>query len=95
MSDATAKLDPTPSQTVGPFFGYGLPFPGGGDVAPAGHPDAVTVHGFVYDGEGLPIPDAVMDFWQAAPGWSAREDASDTAFDTDHVAVATHGAIAQ
>lgn len=63
-------LEPTPSQTVGPFFGYGLPFPGGGDVAPAGHPDALTVHGFVYDGEGRPIPDAVLDFWQAAPDGS-------------------------
>jgi len=64
------KLEPTPSQTVGPFFGYALPFPGGPDVAPAGHPDAITVHGYVYDGEGRPIPDAVLDFWQAAPDGS-------------------------
>ena len=64
------SLEPTPSQTVGPFFGYALPFPGGADVAPAGHPDAITVHGYVYDGEGNPIPDAILDFWQAAPDGS-------------------------
>ena len=64
------KLDPTPSQTVGPFFGYAMPFPGGPDVAPAGHPGAITVHGYVYDGEGRPIPDAILDFWQAAPDGS-------------------------
>jgi protocatechuate 3,4-dioxygenase alpha subunit len=64
------RLEPTPSQTVGPFFGYALPFPGGADLAPAGHPDAITVHGYVYDGEGRPVPDAILDFWQAGPDGS-------------------------
>lgn len=58
---------PTPSQTVGPFYGYALPFTGGGDLAPPGHPDAITVHGVVYDGAGQPIPDALLEFWQADP----------------------------
>ena len=49
---------PTPSHTVGPFFGFALPFPGGGDVAPAGRTDTVTVHGSVLDGAGEPVPDA-------------------------------------
>lgn len=39
--------NPTPSQTVGPFYGYALPFPGGGEVAPVGHPDTITLHGYV------------------------------------------------
>ncbi len=60
-------LPPTPSQTVGPFYGYALPFPGGGDIAPAGHPEAITVHGFVYDGAGAPVPDALVEIWQADP----------------------------
>ncbi|WP_066937347.1 protocatechuate 3,4-dioxygenase subunit alpha [Microtetraspora fusca] len=58
---------PTPSQTVGPFFGYALPFPGGGDLVPPGHPRAITVHGAVLDGAGQPIPDALLEFWQADP----------------------------
>ncbi|MER0242443.1 protocatechuate 3,4-dioxygenase subunit alpha [Streptomyces sp. HSW2009] len=61
---------PTPSQTVGPFYGYALPFPGGPQPAPPGHADAVTVHGAVYDGAGQPIPDALVEFWQAAPDGS-------------------------
>ena len=54
---------PTPSQTVGPFYGYALPFPGGGDLAGGG----ITVHGYVYDGAGEPVPDALLEFWQADP----------------------------
>lgn len=61
---------PTPSQTIGPFYGYALPFPGGGEVAPLGHPAAITVHGRVYDGAGEPVPDALVETWQAAPDGS-------------------------
>lgn len=64
------RLSPTPSHTVGPFYGYALPFPGGGDLAPAGHPDAITVHGRVHDGEGAPVPDALVELWQAGPDGS-------------------------
>ncbi|MET9174052.1 protocatechuate 3,4-dioxygenase subunit alpha [Streptomyces misionensis] len=58
---------PTPSHTVGPFYGYALPFPGGEDIAPAGHPDTVTLHGYVYDGEGRPLPDALLELWGPDP----------------------------
>lgn len=58
---------PTPSHTVGPFYGYALPFPDGGDIAPAGHPGKITLHGCVYDGAGVPVPDAILEFWQADP----------------------------
>ncbi|GGV82151.1 MULTISPECIES: protocatechuate 3,4-dioxygenase subunit alpha [Streptomyces] len=60
-------VPPTPSQTVGPFYGYALPFRGGEDVAPLGHPDTVTVHGYVTDGEGRPLPDALLEVWGPAP----------------------------
>ena len=63
----TSQLPPTPSQTIGPFYGFALPFTGGGEPAPVGHPDTITVHGRVYDGDGQPVPDALLDFWQAAP----------------------------
>ncbi|MET9800554.1 protocatechuate 3,4-dioxygenase subunit alpha [Streptomyces sp. NPDC006368] len=72
---------PTPSHTVGPFHGYALPFPDGGDIAPAGHPDTVTVHGRVLDGEGMPVPDALIEIWGPGPdgvlphkGGSMRRD---------------------
>lgn len=67
---APGELRPTPSQTVGPFYGYALPFAGGGDIAPAGHPDAVVLHGYVLDGAGQPVPDALLEVWQPAPDGS-------------------------
>jgi len=66
----TPSTPTTPSQTVGPFYGYALPFPDGGAIAPAGHRSALTVHGRVLDGEGRPIPDALLEFWQSAPSGS-------------------------
>lgn len=63
-------MPPTPSQTVGPFYGYALPFARGGDIAPTGHSDTVTVHGYVYDGAGQPVPDAIIEIWQADPSGS-------------------------
>jgi protocatechuate 3,4-dioxygenase, alpha subunit len=62
---------PTPSQTVGPFYGYALPFPQGGEIAPAGHDAcAITMHGRVLDGAGDPVPDALLEIWQPAPDGS-------------------------
>ena len=61
---------PTPSQTVGPFYGYALPFTDGGNVATAAAPGAITVHGTVHDGAGQPVPDALLEFWQPAPDGS-------------------------
>ncbi|MGR6974048.1 protocatechuate 3,4-dioxygenase subunit alpha [Streptomyces cynarae] len=58
---------PTPSHTVGPFYGYALPFPGGGDIAPVGHPDRITLQGYVLDGEGDPLPDAFVELWGPDP----------------------------
>ncbi|MFE6425401.1 protocatechuate 3,4-dioxygenase subunit alpha [Streptomyces rochei] len=58
---------PTPSHTVGPFYGYALPFRGGEDIAPAEHPDTITVHGYVYDGAGAPLPDALLEVWGPGP----------------------------
>ncbi|MEV6162378.1 protocatechuate 3,4-dioxygenase subunit alpha [Streptomyces sp. NPDC052052] len=60
----------TPSQTVGPFYGYALPFARGGEIAPTGDPRTITLHGVVRDGNGDPVPDALLEFWQAAPDGS-------------------------
>ena len=56
---------PTPGQTVGPFFGYALPFPGDSDLVATQEPGAVRLHGRVLDGHGAPVPDAILELWQA------------------------------
>ena len=70
-------LVPTPGQTIGPFFGYALPFPGDHVLAPAGHPDTVRLRGRVLDGDGAPVPDALLELWQADPeGRPVRREGS-------------------
>ena len=55
----------TPGQTIGPFFGFALPYAGGDQLVPLEHPDAVRLTGLVLDGNGHPIPDAMIEIWQA------------------------------
>jgi protocatechuate 3,4-dioxygenase alpha subunit len=72
----------TPSQTVGPFFAYGLTPKGRCDWDPNGSyawkntvesnlvtPDVtgsrIRIEGCVYDGDGKPINDAMIEIWQA------------------------------
>jgi protocatechuate 3,4-dioxygenase alpha subunit len=55
----------TPSQTVGPFFGYALPYEAGSDLLPPHSPGTIRLHGTVYDGNGEPVPDAIIELWQA------------------------------
>ena len=59
--------DVTPSQTVGPFLAIGLPWPDGPFVVPEGSPGAITITGRVFDGAGEPVPDALVETWQADP----------------------------
>jgi protocatechuate 3,4-dioxygenase alpha subunit len=67
----------TPGQTVGPFFGFALPYERGGELVPAHHPDAVRLHGTVFDGHGEPVPDALLEIWQAdGSGRVVREPGS-------------------
>jgi protocatechuate 3,4-dioxygenase, alpha subunit len=60
----TTMLTATPGQTVGPFFGYALPFDRGNELVPPGSPGAVHLSGVVSDGEGRPVPDALVEIWQ-------------------------------
>jgi protocatechuate 3,4-dioxygenase alpha subunit len=64
----------TPSQTVGPFFAYGLTPNGKYEwsdafssnlVTPDTSGDRIRVEGVVYDGDGVPVPDAMLEIWQA------------------------------
>jgi protocatechuate 3,4-dioxygenase alpha subunit len=58
-------LTATPGQTVGPFFGYALPFERGSELVPPWAPGAIQLHGVVTDGDGKPVPDALLEIWQA------------------------------
>jgi protocatechuate 3,4-dioxygenase, alpha subunit len=58
-------LPPTPSQTIGPFYHFALPFPGGERLVEPDDPDAVRIAGTVYDGAGEPVTDAMVEVWQA------------------------------
>jgi protocatechuate 3,4-dioxygenase alpha subunit len=60
-------FDPTPSQTVGPYFSIGLPWPDGPHAVAPSTAGAVTIAGTVYDGAGAPVPDHLLEFWQADP----------------------------
>jgi protocatechuate 3,4-dioxygenase, alpha subunit len=57
----------TPSQTVGPYFAIGLPWPSGPFTAREGTPGSIRIAGGVYDGDGEPVPDHLLEFWQADP----------------------------
>ncbi len=56
----------TPSQTVGPFFHFALPH--NGDevlVTDKTLGERITIEGRVLDGDGEPLPDALIEIWQA------------------------------
>jgi protocatechuate 3,4-dioxygenase alpha subunit len=55
----------TPSQTIGPFYGFALPYDGGPQVAAPWRPDSIRLHGNVFDGAGEPVPDALLEVWGA------------------------------
>ncbi len=59
------RLELTPSQTVGPFFHYALPYSGGERLVPPSDPDAVRIVGSVVDGASEPVSDAMVEIWQA------------------------------
>ena len=67
-------LAPTPSQTVGPFFGFGLCTRPCNELVPREEPGALRVGGRVLDGEEEPVPDALVEIWQADPQGSYRGD---------------------
>jgi protocatechuate 3,4-dioxygenase alpha subunit len=55
----------TPSQTVGPFFAFGLPYEGGEHLVAQNDRDAFWITGSLYDGAGDPVDDALIEIWQA------------------------------
>ncbi|MCW2774466.1 MAG: pcaG [Nocardioides sp.] len=72
-----SALVPTPGQTIGPFFGYALPYDGDHELVPRAWASSIRLHGRVLDGAGDPVPDALVEIWQAGPdGVVPREQGS-------------------
>jgi protocatechuate 3,4-dioxygenase alpha subunit len=60
------SLHATASQTVGPFFRIGMEKLLVSDVAgPDAKGERLSIQGHVFDGDGKPVPDAIIEFWQA------------------------------
>ncbi|EKD02511.1 catechol 1,2-dioxygenase 1 [Trichosporon asahii var. asahii CBS 8904] len=60
----------SPSAILGPFYRYGVPEqPNGTTIIRQDEPDAPYTHlyGTIYDGDGKPLPNAVVDIWHDAP----------------------------
>lgn len=62
----------TPSQTVGPFFAFGLL--DRAEVVPPDAPGAIRIRGRVTDGAGEPVNDAMVEVWQADESGAYRAD---------------------
>lgn len=58
---------PTPSQTIGPFFSFGMSWNADGLVVPEATPGALVISGRVLDGEGASVPDAMVEVFQSPP----------------------------
>jgi protocatechuate 3,4-dioxygenase, alpha subunit len=56
----------TTSQTVGPFFSIGMGTAVHDNLVSAGTSgERVNIEGRVLDGDGIPVPDAILEIWQA------------------------------
>ncbi|MGH9115963.1 MAG: protocatechuate 3,4-dioxygenase subunit alpha [Acidimicrobiales bacterium] len=65
--DETPSRQATPSQTVGPFFSFGLTAMAWSDLVPPGSTGALALTGRVLDGDGTPLPDAMVEVWADLP----------------------------
>jgi len=73
--------EPTPSQTVGPFFHDALLAEDWSRLVDPADPSAIRISGTVYDGAGDPVPDAMLEIWQAdADGRYPRSGAGFSGF---------------
>jgi protocatechuate 3,4-dioxygenase, alpha subunit len=70
----------TPYQTVGPFFDFALTVAGCEFLAPEGTPGRrIVLEGTVLDGDRQPVPDALIEIWQADSSGRYSHPADSTA----------------
>lgn len=87
----------TSSQTVGPFFGPALVREDATQhvlTGPNTEGQRIRIEGRVYDGEGVPVPDALVEIWQAnAFGrYNHPNDESDAPLDPEFTGFGRAGA---
>ncbi len=68
-------MNETPSQTIGPFFRFGLDWMDRSNVVAPGSPGVLELRGVVYDGEGLGVPDGLIELWHTPHFERALTDA--------------------
>jgi protocatechuate 3,4-dioxygenase beta subunit len=66
----------SPSQTVGPLYGFALMFDGCSEAAAPGDPEQVRIRGRVIDGEGNVVarPGAMLEIWEGTQFARTRTD---------------------
>ncbi|HLX21945.1 MAG TPA: protocatechuate 3,4-dioxygenase subunit alpha [Usitatibacter sp.] len=69
----------TPSQTIGPYYRFGLRWPEGGNVGFAASGKKIVITGRVFDGAGALVDDALIETWQRDPANAFPAPASGSA----------------
>jgi protocatechuate 3,4-dioxygenase alpha subunit len=59
------SLPRTPAQTVGPFFDFALCARPASELVAPGEAGAIRIEGALLDGAGAPVPDGIVEIWQA------------------------------
>ena len=66
----------SPSQTIGPMWGFALMFEGCEQAVDSGDPGATVVTGLILDGDGEPVghPDSMIEVWRGDQWARGRAD---------------------
>jgi protocatechuate 3,4-dioxygenase alpha subunit len=67
----------SPSQTIGPLYGFALMFEGSHEAVAPDSPGAVRIEGLIIDGDGVPLswPEGFIEVWEGEQFARARTDA--------------------
>jgi protocatechuate 3,4-dioxygenase, alpha subunit len=71
----SGALEPTPSQTAGPFFHLGFDhLCRASDIEPRDDGASIRLRGRIIDGDGVAVPDAAVEIWQAGTSGTYAAD---------------------
>ena len=81
MSEGWGEQDPlagipSPSQTMGPLYGFALMFEGSSEAVAPDSPGAVRLEGLIVDGDGVPLswPEGYIEVWEGDQWARGRTD---------------------